>query len=79
MTAAVLTSLLGTFLTALASLAVALINTHKTSNVERSVNGTLSEFMRRWEAEHQARIEAEVELARLQERERLRGFDSDEP
>lgn len=65
----------GTLVTALASLGVALINTRKTSDVARSVNGQLSEFMERWEAEHAARLGAEVELARLRERERLR----DEP
>lgn len=65
----------GTLITALASLGVALINTRKTTEVARSVNGQLSEFMARWEAEHLARMAAEVELARLQERDRLR----DEP
>jgi len=72
---ATIAGIIGTLLTALASLGVALINTRKTSNVERTVNGQLSEFMARWEAEHEARMTVEVELARLQERERLR----DEP
>lgn len=63
--------IVGTLVTALASLGVALINTRKTSNVERSVNGQLSEFMARWEAEHLARMAAEVELATLRERDRL--------
>lgn len=65
----------GTLITALASLGVALINTRKTTEVARSVNGQLTEFMARWEAEHAARMAAEIELARLQERDRLR----DEP
>lgn len=65
----------GTLITALASLGVAFVNTRKTTEVARSVNGQLSEFMVRWEAEHAARMAAEIELARLQERDRLR----DEP
>lgn len=72
---ATILGIVGTLVTALASLGVALINTRKTSNVERSVNGQLSAFMARWEAEHEARMLAEVELARLRERDRLR----DEP
>lgn len=70
---ATIVGIIGTLVTALASLGVALINTRKTSNVERSMNGQLTEFMKGWEAEHDARLAAEVELARLRERERLRG------
>jgi hypothetical protein len=70
---ATVTGILGTLATALASLGVALINTRKTSNVERAVNGQLTEFMERWEDEHDARLAVEVELAHLQEREKLRG------
>lgn len=70
---ATVTGILGTLATALASLGVALINTRKTSNVERAVNGQLTEFVERWEDEHEARLTAEVQLARLQEREKLRG------
>lgn len=65
----------GTLITALASLGVALINTRKTSSVARSVNGHLAEFMARFETEHEARLLAEVKLARFEEREKL----SDEP
>jgi hypothetical protein len=61
-------SLAGIFVTALASLGVALINTRKTASVQRTVDGQLSEFLARWEAEHEARMVAELELARLHER-----------
>lgn len=68
-------SLVGIFVTALASLGVALINTRRTADVQRTVDGQLSDFMERWEAEHEARLAAEVELAKMREREKLR----DEP
>jgi hypothetical protein len=65
----------GIFITALASLGVALIGTHKTADVQRTVDGQLSEFLARWEVEHEARMAAELELAKLREREKVR----DEP
>lgn len=68
---AAILGIVGTLVTALASLGVALINTRKTSNVARSVNGQLSEFMVRWEMEHEARLAAEIKLARYEEREKF--------
>lgn len=53
----------------LGSLAVALVNTRKTSDVQSKVNGVLDKLLAKVEAEHEARMRAEVELAVLKERE----------
>lgn len=52
------------------SLAVALVNTRKTSDVQAKVNGQLSTLLEKLDVEHAERTRLEVELAVLKERER---------
>ncbi len=54
----------------LGSLAVALVNTRKTSDVQAKVDGQLSALLDKLDAEHAARSALEVKLAVLEDREK---------